>query len=37
MGRKNGDWKKFDKNGIQLIIISYSGGKEVKYDGISID
>ncbi len=36
MGRKNGDWKKFDDLGIPLLVISYSGGKEVKYDGISI-
>ncbi len=36
MGRKNGDWKKFDSNGIPLIIISYTGGREVKYDGITI-
>ena len=36
MGRKTGDWKKFDENSVLLIIISYSGGKEVKYDGISI-
>ncbi len=37
MGRKNGDWKKFDENGIPIIIISYTGGKETKYDGISIE
>ena len=37
MGRKNGDWKKYDVNGVLIIIISYSGGKEVKYDGININ
>ena len=36
MGRKNGDWRKFDKEGFLLIVISYSNGKEVKYDGVSI-
>lgn len=36
MGRKNGDWKKFDNNSLPLIVISYTGGREVKYDGISI-
>lgn len=36
MGRKNGDWKKFDRNGAITIIISYSRGKEIKYDGINI-
>lgn len=36
MGRKNGDWKKYDENGVVLISISYAGGREVKYDGISI-
>ena len=36
MGRKNGDWKKYDENGVLLISISYAGGREVKYDGISI-
>ncbi len=36
MGRKNGDWKKYDENGVLLFSISYAGGREVKYDGISI-
>ena len=36
MGRKNGDWKKFDSEGFLVIVISYTNGKEVKYDGISI-
>lgn len=36
MGRKTGDWKKFDENGMPILIISYSRGKEVKYDGIKI-
>ena len=36
MGRKNGDWKKWDKEGVLQILISYTGGREVKYDGISI-
>lgn len=36
MGRKNGDWKKYDENGVLLFSISYSGGREVKYDGINI-
>ncbi len=36
MGRKNGDWKKYDAVGVPTLIISYSGGKEVKYDGIGI-
>ncbi len=37
MGRKNGEWRKFDKNGVPTISIYYSGGKEIKYDGISVD
>ena len=37
MGRKNGDWKKYDKEGFLIISISYQAGKEIKYDGISID
>jgi antitoxin component YwqK of YwqJK toxin-antitoxin module len=36
MGRKNGDWKKYDEQGFLLITISYTNGKEVKYDGMSI-
>lgn len=36
MGRKNGDWKKFDTEGFLIISISFTNGKEVKYDGISI-
>jgi antitoxin component YwqK of YwqJK toxin-antitoxin module len=37
MGRKNGDWKKFDESGFLLITISYTNGREVKYDGISVE
>jgi len=37
MGRKTGDWKKYDFNGISIIIISYQKGKEVKVDGVSVD
>lgn len=37
MGRKNGDWKKYDLEGNPIITISYKNGKEVKYDGISVD
>lgn len=37
MGRKNGDWKKYDFSGQLFINISYQAGKEIKYDGISID
>ncbi len=37
MGRKTGDWKKFDQNGMLIITISYKNGKEVKYDGIEAD
>jgi antitoxin component YwqK of YwqJK toxin-antitoxin module len=36
MGRRNGDWKKYDEQGFLLITISYTNGKEVKYDGMSI-
>jgi antitoxin component YwqK of YwqJK toxin-antitoxin module len=37
MGRKNGDWKKYDSGGFPLITISFTNGKEVKYDGISVE
>jgi antitoxin component YwqK of YwqJK toxin-antitoxin module len=37
MGRKTGDWKKYDSDGNPIITISYKNGKEVKYDGISVD
>lgn len=37
MGRKNGDWKKYDYNGFPVIVISYVNGKEVKYDGITVE
>lgn len=36
MGRKNRDWKKYDKEGFLIIVISYTNGKEIKYDGVSI-
>ena len=37
MGRKNGDWRKYDSSGFPLIVISYTNGKEVKYDGINVE
>jgi len=37
MGKKTGDWKKYDSNGILLITITYQNGKELKYDGITVD
>lgn len=37
MGRKNGEWKKFDESGLPIIVISFSGGRETKYDGINIE
>ena len=37
MGRKTGDWKKYDPNGMLIITISFKSGKEVKYDGIETD
>jgi antitoxin component YwqK of YwqJK toxin-antitoxin module len=37
MGRKTGDWKKYDFAGIPIITITYKKGKEIKVDGIEID
>lgn len=37
MGRKNGDWKKYDEDGNLIIVISYTNGRELKYDGINVD
>jgi antitoxin component YwqK of YwqJK toxin-antitoxin module len=37
MGRKNGDWKKYDQEGFLAIVITYTNGKEVKYDGVNVD
>ena len=37
MGRKTGDWKKFDFDGMPIITVSYQNGKEIKYDGVSVD
>ena len=36
MGRKEGEWKKFDYEGVLLLVISYKNGIETKYDGIKI-
>jgi antitoxin component YwqK of YwqJK toxin-antitoxin module len=37
MGRKTGDWRKYDSDGNLIITISYQNGKEIKYDGITVD
>jgi antitoxin component YwqK of YwqJK toxin-antitoxin module len=37
MGRKNGDWKRYDETGLLIITINYQGGREVKYDGFPVD
>ena len=37
MGRKNGDWKKYDDQGFLVIVISYTNGKEIKYDGVPVE
>jgi len=36
MGIKDGDWKKFDSEGLLYLIITYENGIEKKYDGITI-
>jgi antitoxin component YwqK of YwqJK toxin-antitoxin module len=36
MGLKEGDWISFNYDGTPFIVVSYKGGKEVKYDGIKI-
>jgi hypothetical protein len=30
------EWKKFDYDGVLLLVISYKNGIETKYDGIKI-
>jgi antitoxin component YwqK of YwqJK toxin-antitoxin module len=37
MGKKTGEWRKFDKDGNQVITITYKNGKEIKYDGIKVN
>jgi antitoxin component YwqK of YwqJK toxin-antitoxin module len=36
MGRKEGDWNKYNYDGSPFLIINYKGGIEKKYDGIII-
>lgn len=36
MGRKEGDWIRYDEDGVPFIIITYSDNREIKYDGIKI-
>jgi len=36
MGRKHGEWKKYNYNGSLFLIISYKNGIEKKYDGAKI-
>ncbi len=37
MGRKDGEWKTLNEDGTLFMVISYSNGKEKKYDGIKIN
>ena len=36
MGRKEGDWTKYNEDGSVFLMISYKGGIEKKYDGVII-
>lgn len=36
LGLKNGDWKKYDYDGVLLLVISFENGIEKKYDGVKI-
>ena len=36
MGKKEGEWYKFDTEGNIFIVISYSNGIEKRYDGVKI-
>lgn len=36
MGRKEGDWFKFNFDGTLFMVISYKNGVEIKYDGVKI-
>lgn len=37
MGIKTGDWKTYTETGELFLIITYQNGKEIKYDGITVD
>jgi antitoxin component YwqK of YwqJK toxin-antitoxin module len=37
MGIKTGDWKTYNENGELFLVITYKNGKEIKYDGVTID
>lgn len=36
MGRKEGDWIRYNEDGTPLLVITYSNNREVKYDGVRI-
>ncbi len=36
MGRKEGDWIRYNEDGTPFIIITYSNNREIRYDGIKI-
>lgn len=36
MGRKEGEWTKYNEDGSVFLMISYKGGIEKKYDGVNI-
>ena len=37
MGRRSGEMKKYNQDGSLLIVVTYKGGKEIKYDGLEAD
>jgi antitoxin component YwqK of YwqJK toxin-antitoxin module len=36
MGKKEGDWMKYNYDGTLFMIISYKNGVETRYDGVKI-
>jgi uncharacterized protein len=36
MGRKEGDWIRYNEDGTPLLVITYSNNREVRYDGVRI-
>ena len=36
MGRKEGDWIRYNEDGTPLLVITYSNNREIRYDGVRI-
>ena len=37
MGMREGEWRKYDENGILFVRTYYRNGREIRYDNVPLD